>query len=53
MSRRDKDDPNPKDDGRRDVGREGDTGKRAGDNIDPEQWENQTHWDDETGGTNQ
>ncbi len=35
MSRRDKDDPNPKDDGKRDVGRDGDTGKRTGDKIDP------------------
>lgn len=46
MGRRDQDDPNPKDDGRRDVGRDGDTGKRTGDNIDPKKWEKEKHWDD-------
>lgn len=49
MGRRDKNDPNPKDDGKRDVGRDGDTGKRTGDKIDPNQWENQKHWDDPKG----
>lgn len=38
MGRRDENDPNPKDDGKRDVGRDGDTGRRTGDKIDPKQW---------------
>lgn len=46
MSRHDRNDPNPKDDGKRDVGRDGDTGKRTGDRIDPKQWENPKHWGD-------
>ena len=51
VSKSDKNDP--KDDGKRDVGRDGDTGKRTGDKIDPKQWENQKHWGDGNGGKNQ
>ncbi|MGH3913956.1 MAG: hypothetical protein ACRDTC_11200 [Pseudonocardiaceae bacterium] len=42
-----------KDDGKRDVGRDGDTGKRTGDKIDPKQWENQKHWGDRNDGNDE